>query len=316
MEVAADIRSTNRYVTVKAAEYFLDSTNGVTFGAGSSMTATDGTFNSTNEIAVGTFTPSFPYGERHEIFIHAQGKDKQWCPFKKVIINPNINDILDKIQANYSAFQDVSYDATDSVVINGVTISSASFHIKQKGGYKMRLENVNTGSTEIGNYNYAAYVDAGSHTNKYLVGYSSRSDVYAAAVHGPSGVREFDYLSDFFWDIQTLTNSYSVGLDSGFAQGVNGLNYVAASAGSETIHLVVDFKVGIPVSKTQSLPSGTPSTTQYSSPVEILDGKWMTTQQVDHLSLADGGYIEWRTSTTNVRVNQGLDDALFNISLP
>jgi hypothetical protein len=54
------------------------------------MTATDGQFNATCEVAQGQFAPSFPYGERHEIFVHAQGQDNQWCSFVKVIINPNV----------------------------------------------------------------------------------------------------------------------------------------------------------------------------------------------------------------------------------
>jgi len=51
-------------------EFFLDSTNGVTFGAGTVMSAVDGVFDSTNELAQALFTPTFPVGERHVFYNH------------------------------------------------------------------------------------------------------------------------------------------------------------------------------------------------------------------------------------------------------
>ena len=136
VQVSADIRSTNRYVTVKAAEVFTDSPG--TTGRGFAMSASDGRFDSTNETGTSTLTASFPYGERHELFIHAQGIDKLWSPYQKVIINPNINDILDKIQTNYSAFVDLQFSATTTEKHHGVVYLTSSSAVKMKGPYKMR----------------------------------------------------------------------------------------------------------------------------------------------------------------------------------
>ena len=118
VEVTADIYSTNQFVSILSAEVFVDMPGPT--GTGIPLTFTDKNVNSTNRTATATFTPSFSYGERHALFLHAQGRDKQWCRYKKIIINPNVNDILDKIQTNYTAIVDITYDTSVSYFIDGV----------------------------------------------------------------------------------------------------------------------------------------------------------------------------------------------------
>ena len=83
-------------------QFTASSTNGVTFGSGTAMSAADGAFNSTNEIAQAIFTPSFPAGERHVFYIHVKDSANHLCPFVAFVLNPTIDDILNRIQANYS----------------------------------------------------------------------------------------------------------------------------------------------------------------------------------------------------------------------
>jgi hypothetical protein len=140
VEVTAHVRSTNAFVNVLAAEFFLDSTNNVVAGTGIPMFAEDGVFNSTNEVAKATFNPTFPAGERHELFIHALGNDGQWSDWKKAIINPTVDDILDKIQENYSAIQDLEFDLVLTVRHDGESVVTRTATIKMKGPYKVRTE--------------------------------------------------------------------------------------------------------------------------------------------------------------------------------
>jgi len=165
--VTADIRSTNSLVTVKAAEFFLDSTNHVTFGAGTALSAVDGAFDLSNELAQAIFTPSFPAGERHIVYIHAQGSNNRWCPFVSVVLNLTVNDVLNRIQANHAAIHDLQFDSTDAVVIDGVVQSSALRHVKQKGAYRYRVENTTSGMVEIINYNYDVIMG----TNQQIISY-------------------------------------------------------------------------------------------------------------------------------------------------
>jgi len=154
-------------VTVKAAEFFLDSTNHVTFGAGTALSAVDGAFDLSNELAQAIFTPSFPAGERHIVYIHAQGSNNRWCPFVSVVLNLTVNDVLNRIQANHAAIHDLQFDSTDAVVIDGVVQSSALRHVKQKGAYRYRVENTTSGMVEIINYNYDVIMG----TNQQIISY-------------------------------------------------------------------------------------------------------------------------------------------------
>jgi hypothetical protein len=272
VEVTADIRSTNQWITVKAAEYFLDSTNGVTFGTGYAMTATDGTFNSTNEIAVGTFTPSFPYGERHEIFIHAQGKDKQWCPFKKVIINPNINDILDKIQANYSQIQNISYTMVVKDFVGNSVNQTRTVLVRQKGAYKFRYEDLSTGALTIINENQIVVRDQnGQVTPMFLVLNDDPSGSTSKNTH-------------FLWDIDRGKTRYDFGSLAPIPNTPGGYSFIAsAKAGVATAYgsfsCTTDFRYGS-VSRIDYADDGvTTVSLEQPLPQEIAPGVWFHGQQ-------------------------------------
>jgi hypothetical protein len=301
VEVTADIRSTNRYVTVKAAEYFLDSTNGVTFGTGYSMIATDGVFNSTNEMAVGTFTPSFPYGERHEIFIHARGKDKQWSPFKRVIINPNINDILDKIQENYSAFQDLQFNVTMTEKHNGVTVRTTTAAVKMKGPYMLRTEYDN-GFVGIVNTNRMWW-----HNDALNIG-----GAMTAGINGdfsPEGSR----CSDFFWDVP-LSKTRT---DASITISDNSATFDCALPPKTgvlwpSLGFVTDYRIGV-VTQQSGRTEDVEIKSEFLNPIEVFPGKWLFTLHKHTMMFDSGDVIVFESAITNVQANQGLDDSLFYI---
>jgi len=127
-------------------------------------------YNSTNVTAQATFTPGFAYGERHELFVHAKGRDNQWSPFQKIILNPNIDDILDKIQTNYSQVSTLSFMATASKIIEGEVLTSEEVSYQQAGPYRMRWDNQTSGESTIVNGNEIAFIDSnGRITPMFLV---------------------------------------------------------------------------------------------------------------------------------------------------
>jgi hypothetical protein len=301
VEVTADIRSTNRYVTVKAAEYFLDSTNGVTFGTGYSMIATDGVFNSTNEMAVGTFTPSFPYGERHEIFIHARGKDKQWSPFKRVIINPNINDILDKIQENYSAFQDLQFNVTMTEKHNGVTVRTTTAAVKMKGPYMLRTEYDN-GFVGIVNTNRMWW-----HNDALNIG-----GAMTAGINGdfsPEGSR----CSDFFWDVPLSKTRTDASITySHFSATFDCALPPKPGVLWPSLDFTADYRVGV-VTEQSGRTEDVEIKSEFLNPIEVFPGKWLFTLHKHTMMFDSGDVIVFESAITNVQANQGLDDSLFYI---
>jgi hypothetical protein len=317
LTVFADIRSASNAVTVKAAEFFIDNTNGVVFGSGTAMSALDGVFDSTNEMALATFTPTFAAGTRHFAYIHAQGINNNWCPFVKVIINPNINDILGKIQANYSAIRDLQFDSSDSMLINGVVQSISTYHVKQKGAYKYRIENVDNGNVEIFNHNFDITLDAGQQIINYQVA-SGADDFVATVAAGPSAAPDNKQMEEFCWDISTFRQAYAVTWNGNVLQGVNGWYYLGATAndGTETIQVGFDYTRGVPVSRTFSPPNLTPYVSQSGNVTEINPGVWLPLSQTDTMTLLDGTVLQCQRILTAVQANTGLDDSNFSVPPP
>lgn len=301
VEVTADIRSTNAWVKVKAAEYFLDSTNGVVNGTGNAMSATNGAFNSTNIIAKATFTPSFPYGERHELFVHAQGQDNQWCPFVKVILNPNVNDILDKIQANYSAFADLQYNVTAIEYNDNVTVRTNSATVKWKGPYKMWSQN-DAGFVAIRNENRTWW-------------YNDALDVGGAMTKGINGdsTVEGSRVSDFFWDVP-LSKTRT---DASISNSVNSASFNCLQSPKTgvlwpVLNFGTDYTHGF-VTQMGGKTADVAMKSEYLNPVEVFPGHWLFTVHRQTLQFDSGEQIVVESTIGNIQVNQGLTDDLFII---
>ena len=298
--VVADIRSLNRYLTVRAAEFFMDSTNGVVFGAGTSMNAADGVFNATNEMAQTIFTPSFPAGERHVFYIHAQDSNNHWCPFVAVILNPTVDDILNRIQTNYSAIRDLQFSLTFTVKKNNVVTLSDTVVVKMKGPYKVREE----------------YANGYMHVQNENTEWWSMPSVGGGAMQtGLNG--NFDSVanrdSDFFWDVALWRNRATCSVTGSGTAGAYAiaLNPTTGS-GWQAQNAQVDFPRGFVTQLSESDTDMT-ATMNYSNPMEVMPGVWLFTSHCHTLQFSTGDQIVHESILSDIKVNQGLDDALFNI---
>ncbi len=298
VQISADVRSTNVTVNVKAAEYFLDAIAG-TNGVGTAMSAADGAFNSTNEAAVATFTPAFPYGERHVIYLHAEGQDGHWTPFKQVVLNPNVNDILSKIQANYSAMQDLQFTMTTTETQNGTIVSTNSYSVWMKGPYKTRSQYPD-GSVSIRNENQYGWYNLTEGVG----------DVFLQGLNGDfstQGTRS----SDFFWDVPLATTRTDPSISTSVNSATFGLGFAPKPNVSWFVeHSTVDHTKGF-VTEIDMTVEDVTTTSEYLNPVEILPGKWMFTTHRYTITLSTGDNLVNESTITNLQVNQGLADSLF-----
>jgi outer membrane lipoprotein-sorting protein len=300
VQITADVRSTNVAVNVKAAEYFLDAITG-TNGTGTAMSAADEAFDSTNETATAAFTPSFPYGERHVIYLHAQGQDRQWTPFKQVILNPNVSDILDKIQANYSAFQDLQFNVTTTESQNGVTVNSQTSVVKMKGPYKVRSE-YDTGFVGIQNENQMWW-------------YNDALDIGGAMTAGINGdfSTEGSRVSDFFWDVPLSKTRTDASISSSVNSAIFDLPLVP-KAGQlwPAQHTQTDYTKGV-VNELDGQSEDMLIKSEYLNPVEVMPGRWLYTLHRHTMTFDSGDSVVIESTISNIQVNQGLSDSLFDI---
>ena len=297
VQITADIRSTNSLVTIRAAEYFLDSTN----GTGLALSATNGAFNTSNVTAVASFTPTFPAGERHEAFIHAQGNNRQWCPFKTVIINPNVNDILDRIEANYSSITSMQFNVSTVEYHNGLAIRTNAALVIMMGPYKIRTEN-DDGFVSIKNDNRIWW-------------YNDTLNVGGAMTIGIDG----DFSSqggrstDFFWDIPasrtrtdtSITNSASPPLYDCALTPKSGVSWPEQQ-----------FRANFTRGSVESVEGKTADVimrTEYLNQIEILPGKSLFALHRHIMQFDSGEVILIESSMSNIQVNQSVTNALFNI---
>ena len=300
VQVTADIRSTNQYVVVKAAEFFVDCPRAT--GTGIAMNLNNaGRRDSTNVTATGAFTPTFPSGERHELFAHAQGKDEQWCPYKKIIINPNVNDILDKIATNYSAFADLQFTATLTETHNSVFFSTHTAMYRMKGPYKTRTD-YDSGTVVIKNENKTWWYNASLNIGGSLV----------SAVNGDSSTTA-NRKSDFFWDVP-LSKTQT---DAAISNSVRSADYdiqLTPKSGSikPAQHARVDANKGL-VSTLDENVADVLIKSEYFNPIEVIHGHWLHTLHRYTMDFASGDKIEKETIITEILVNQGLPDSLFDV---
>lgn len=307
VEVVADIRSTNQWVAVKAAEYFLDSVTGVTNGAGMAMSATDGSFNSTNEQARAVFTPGFPAGERHEIFIHAQGKDNQWCPFVKVIINPSVSDILEKVRSNYSKISDISYVMTRTKAIEGEVLLTENVTFRQKGPYRMRWDNQSNGKTTIVNGNEIAFIDANGRITPLFLVVNDDPSASASQETFP------------FWDVDRFLEQHESFSSAATTDEPGRYLFNAAPKSGvakpyDFIELEVDFRYGLVTTMEHRRGAEVSLVTQQDGAVEISAGVWFHSQQRCKIPVDAGWDIEEinNLQMQNLQINTALSDDLFD----
>ena len=299
--VFADIRSSSNAVTVKAAEFFLDSTNGVVFGSGTAMSAMDGAFDSTNEMAQALFTPTFAPGTRHVAFIHAQGSNSRWYPFVQVVINPTINDILGRIQANYSAIHDLQFNLNFSVTKNGVVNYGDTVVVTMKGPYKIRKEYAN-GLCFVQNENTESWYQHSLGGGAMKSGWNGNLD--------PIANRD----CDFFWDVSLWRNRVNSGITG---SGSCGSYAIALNPATGSVWLAqnaqADFTHGFVTQLTESVGDMT-VTMDYLNPMEVSPGVWLFSSHRNTLRFnTTGNQIIHDSILSDIKVNQGLNDDLFNI---
>jgi outer membrane lipoprotein-sorting protein len=302
----ANARSTNAAVTVTAAEYFdtIVSTN----GGGVAMSALDGAFNSTNEVAITTFTPSFPAGQRHVYWLHARGSDGQWSPYVKVVINPNVKDILAKVKANYSQIADITFTMTSMEFVDNQAISTNTILFRQKGPHKMRWDNQADGSAMIINGNQIGVIDEnGQLTPMFLVVGDDPGAANSPTTH-------------FYWDTDTFQAQYDMGSISGMTNQPGSYLFTATPKAStavpyDSMDAQVDFRSGA-VTATDYIQGGVAVYhMQQPSPQEIAPGVWHQTQQ-NWIIPADTNWNMQHTEqiqTNTIQINTGnLPDSLFD----
>ena len=301
----ADARSTNAAVTVIGAEYFhtIASTN----GTGTAMSALDGTFDSTNEVLTATFTPSFLPGERHILWLHAQGSDSNWCDYVRVIINPNVEDILDKVKANYSRMETIGFTAAAKEIIDGETMRTQTIRFRQKGPYKMRWDNQTTGATTIVNGNEIAFIDGTGRITPVTV------------VKNDTPGFEHNKRTHVYWETDRFFAQHE------FGEVVSSTNaptayWLAATPKPgvpqpyTSVSLEVDFRNGVVLATKRVVPGLGVYSTEQPSPQEIMPGVWFQTQQNWSVPVDEGWEIRHNEEIqgTTIEVNRPMADELFD----
>ena len=270
VQVTTDIRSTNQYVAIKAAEFFVDRPRAT--GTGIAMNLNNSGRDWTNVTATGTFMPAFSSGERHEIFIHAQGKDKQWCRYKKILINPNVNDVLDKVATNYSQIQDLTVTLITKHYVEDDVISTETVVFRQKGAYKMRWDYQTTGAITIINNNAIGVLDEnGQLTPMYIA-------------TGDDASVETNKNTLFYWDVTRFQNQHNIGTITEVANTPGHYRFTASPKQPmilpyASLNAEVDFRNGTVTTIGYSDVNGSPVLSiEQPTSQEIAPGVWFHSQ--------------------------------------
>jgi hypothetical protein len=311
VQITANVISSIATVNVQGAEYFLNAITG-TNGAGSAMSASNSVFGSTNVTAVATFTPTFAYGTRQVIYLHAKGSDGLWTLFDPVILNPNANDVLNKVQANYSQMGDVSYSVSVSYFINGVSQQSpVTFTMQQKGGYMSRQTESADGLVTIVNATSTAYVNSnGVYQDGFEVDTLTNMLLGVTSTNGAS----------YYWDVPGFTNAFPSVTGSTITNSANGsatFNSTPADTSAvSVVNFTVDMGRGVPVQETYQGADGTVQQIQHGAPGLVGPSVWLPSSEQVTVTYPNGLVIQWQTAITNAVINQGLSDSLFAIPPP
>jgi len=305
--INASVVSTNPTVNVKAAEYFLDAVTS-TNGAGTAMSASNSVFGSTNVTTVATFTPTFTNGERHVIYLHAEGSDGQWTPFQQVILNPVANDIVNKVKANYAQIQNIAFTVTTSEYLENQVVSNETIIVRQKGPYMMRWDNQTTGAITIINKNAIAVIDSNGQLTPMFI------------VVGDDPTPDNSKMTQFYWDTDRFAAQHNLAAS---AVSTNPTSYrITATPKSgvfvpyDSLSCQVDFTCGA-VTEIDFIDGGTNTLTfEQQSQQQISPGIWFHSQQNwvmpadTNWSLRHDESIEMQTMQINTT---NLPDSLFDI---
>jgi outer membrane lipoprotein-sorting protein len=309
IHIAANLLSTNPAVNVQAAEYFLDVVTGPD-GTGTHLSASNGVFGVSSVTAIGTrLRGTIPYGSRHVFYLHAQGSDGKWTPFKQVILNPTAMDVLNAVQTNYSQMGDVSYTVSVSYYINGqLQQSPLAFAVQQKGGYMSRQTESDNGLVTIMNATSTAYINGnGQIQGGFQVDSITNLSIGVISTNGAA----------YYWDVPGFTNDFPTATASLVTNSANGsATFSAVPADTNAIssaNLVVDMSRGVPVQETYQGASGTIQTIQHGAPIMVGPNVWLPSSEQVTLTYPDGTTIQWQTTISNVTINQGIPDSLFSI---
>jgi hypothetical protein len=305
--VQGDARSvlTNLPVNIVGAEYF--QTVAGSNGTGVAMSALDGSFGSTNETVTATFTPNFPAGQRHVLWLHAQGSDGEWSPFVKVIVNPNVEDILAKIQANYSQISSITYTATVDQIFEGEVVRSEVVAVTQKSPYKVRLDNQTTSATTIVNGNAIGIIGLNGQITPFYV------------AHGSDATPDGNKSNYCYWDIDRFRQQHQMGPITAVTNGVCLYRIMAVPVPEsklpyDSIGIEVDYRYGAVTGIEYLEAQTTLMEVTQDSAREIASGVWFHALQRAKMPVFEDWIIERREDIQppTIQINTGtIPDSLF-----
>jgi hypothetical protein len=305
--VQADARSvvTNLPVNIVAAEYF--QTVAGSNGTGVAMSPLDGSFGSTNETVTATFTPNFPAGQRHVLWLHAQRSDGEWSPFVKVIVNPNVEDILAKIQANYSQISSITYTATVDQIFEGEVVRSEVVAVTQKSPYKVRLDNQTTSATTNVNGNAIGVIGLNGQITPFYV------------AHGSDATPDGNKSNYCYWDIDRFRQQHQMGPITAVTNGVCLYRIMAVPVPEsklpyDSIGIEVDYRYGAVTGIEYLEAQTTLMEVTQDSAREIASGVWFHALQRAKMPVFEDWIIERREDiqSPTIQINTGtIPDSLF-----
>jgi autotransporter-associated beta strand protein len=301
-----DARSSTGAVTVAAVEWF--DTKAGSNGTGNAMSTLDGSFDSTNETATIIFTPSFPPGERRILWLHARGSDGVWGNYVKVLINPNVNDILDKVKVNYSKITDITYTTTLKRYFEGQVAETQTIQCRQKGPFKIRWDNLTTGASTIINQDGIGIIDENGELTPLIL------------VVGEDGQSQAIKMNQFYWDIDSFKTDHtfeeaSVVTNSALSYQFTATPITNSVHSYDSLVCTVDIQSGAVTSFDLIFAGRVALTVHQVSIQEIAPGIWFHSQENSILPMCDGWEMreEQQLNTGSIQLNTGgLPDSLFD----
>ena len=179
--------------------------------------------------------------------------------------------------------------------------------VKQKQGYLARQEDSATGEVTIGNNNSIAYLD---NTGQFEGGYTfgTVSDLGAGTIETNGAV--------YYWDVPGFRSDYPGVSTNAVAPSTTGAtNTFRAVPARADLYSYVDISVdmgrGLPAQEVYTTPDGSTLLVTHQSPTLINSTIWLPAYDAMTLTYFDGSVLEWRQSSSNIQINQGLTNSLF-----